>query len=274
MKFDLCAKLHESNPLVHCITNYVTVNDCANILLASGSSPIMADEPEEAAEMTAICSGLVLNIGTLNARTIPAMLSAGKKAHELGHPVLLDPVGAGATRLRTDTAIRILEEVRPDVIRGNISEIKTLALGSGATRGVDAAEADKVTEENLDPVVAWAKGLAEKTNAVIVITGAIDIAADSKKAYIIRNGHPVMASITGSGCMLSAYMGAAICAKADNKTEACAQCLCAMGVAGERAYAKLQKMDGGSSTYRDLLIDEVYKMTDAVLAQEAKYEVR
>ena len=274
MKFDLCTKLHEKAPLVHCITNYVTVNDCANILLASGGSPIMADELEEAAEMTAICSGLVLNIGTLNARTVPSMLAAGKAARTMGHPVLLDPVGVGATRLRTDTAVRILEEVSPNVIRGNISEIKTLALGSTTTRGVDAAEADKVTEGNLDQVVAWAKALAEKTEAVIVITGAIDIAADREKAYIIRNGHPMMAAITGSGCMLSVYMGAAVCAKPEERTEACAQCLCAMGIAGERAYTKLQKMGGGNSTYRDLLIDEVYKMTDAVLEQEARYEVR
>lgn len=274
MKFDLCAKLHQNTPLVHCITNYVTVNDCANILLASGGSPIMADEPQEAAEMTAICSGLTLNIGTLNSRTIPAMLEAGKAAKALGHPVLLDPVGAGATKLRTETAVRILEEVRPDVIRGNISEIKTLALGSATTRGVDANDADKVTEENLDAVVAWVKTLARKTDAVIVITGAIDIAADGEQAYIIRNGHPMMANITGSGCMLSAYMTAAVCAKAENKLEAAAQCLCAMGIAGERAYAKLETVDGGNSTYRDLLIDEVSKLTDAALEQEAHYALR
>ena len=274
MKFDLCTKLHETTPLVHCITNYVTVNDCANILLASGGSPIMADDLGEAAEITSICAGLVINIGTLNERTIPSMLAAGKAAKGLGHPVLLDPVGAGASRLRTETATRILDEVRPDVIRGNISEIKALALGSATTKGVDANEADKVTEENLDQVITWVRTLAQKTGAVIVITGAIDIAADAKTAYVIRNGCAMMGRITGSGCMLSAYMGAAVCAKADNKTEAAAQCLCAMGIAGEKAYAKLQKLDGGNSTYRDLLIDEVYKMTDDVLTQEACYEVR
>jgi len=273
MKFDLCTKLHETTPLVHCITNYVTVNDCANILLASGGSPIMADEVQEAAEMTAICSGLVLNIGTLNARTIPAMLEAGKAAKALGHPILLDPVGAGATKLRTDTAVRILDEVRPNVIRGNISEIKTLALGSATTRGVDANDADKVTDDNLEQVIAWAKALAEKTGAVIVITGAIDIAASADKAYVIRNGHPMMANITGSGCMLSAYMTAAICAK-ENVLEACAQCLCAMGIAGEKAHTRMVQLDGGNSTFRNLLIDEIYKLTDDVLDKEARYEVR
>ena len=150
---------------------------------------------------------------------------------------------------------------------------KTLALGSSTTRGVDANDADKVTDENLDQVIAWAKALAEKTGAVIVITGAIDIAANAEKAYVVRNGHPMMASITGSGCMLSAYMTAAICTGGD-PLEACAQCLCAMGIAGERAYARLQALEGGNSTFRNLLIDEVYKLTDAVLAEEARYEAR
>lgn len=274
MKFDLCAKLHESTPLVHCITNYVTVNDCANILLASGGSPIMADDLGEAAEITSICAGLVINLGTLNGQTISSMLAAGKAARGLGHPVLLDPVGAGASRLRTETAIRILDEVRPDVIRGNISEIKALALGSATTKGVDANEADKVTDENLEQVIAWAKVLSEKTGAIIVITGAIDIAADGDHAYVIRNGCAIMGRITGSGCMLSAYMGAAVCVKADDRTEAAAQCLCAMGIAGEKAHARMVQLNGGNSTFRDLLIDEVYKMTDDVLAQEARYEVR
>lgn len=274
MKIDLCEKLHQTTPLVHCITNYVTVNDCANILLASGGSPIMADDIEEAAEITSICSGLVINIGTLNQRTIPSMLAAGKQAKALGHPVLLDPVGAGASALRTETAIRIMDEVRPDVIRGNISEIKTLALGSSSTRGVDAAAADAVTEDNLDQVVAWARTLAEKTGAVIVITGAIDIAADAENAYVIRNGCAMMGRITGSGCMLSAFMGAAVCAKRDNMLEAAAQCLCAMGYAGELAEARRVQMDAGNSTFRDLLIDEIYKMDDRKLAEGAKYEAR
>ena len=142
------------SPLIHSITNYVTVNDCANMLLACGGSPIMADDPDDAVEITTICGGLNINIGTLNQRTIPAMLAAGKRANELGHPVFLDPVGAGASRLRTDTALQLLREVKFTVIRGNISEIKTLASGSGTTKGVDADVADKVTEENLDDAAA------------------------------------------------------------------------------------------------------------------------
>ncbi|MEZ3471008.1 MAG: hydroxyethylthiazole kinase, partial [Schaedlerella sp.] len=131
MQKELLENVRNSHPLIHNITNYVTVNDCANILLACGGSPIMADDVEEAEEITSICGGLNINIGTLNQRTIPAMKKAGIKANELGHPVVLDPVGAGASRLRTGTAMNLLEHVRFSVIRGNISEIKTLALGSG-----------------------------------------------------------------------------------------------------------------------------------------------
>ena len=152
-------------PLIHNITNYVTVNDCANMVLACGASPIMADDAAEVEDITTICGGLNINIGTLNSRTITSMLLAGKKANLLGHPVVLDPVGAGASQLRTDTANRLLREVKFTVIRGNISEVKTLASGAGTTKGVDADVADKVTEENLDSAVAFAKAFAARTGA-------------------------------------------------------------------------------------------------------------
>ena len=141
-------------PLVHNITNYVTVNDVANVLLAAGGSPIMSDDADDVEDITSICGGLNINIGTLNKNTIPSMFLAGRKANELGHIVLLDPVGAGASRLRTDTANRLMREVRFDAVRGNISEIKTLCTGSGTTKGVDADAVDAVTEANLDDGVA------------------------------------------------------------------------------------------------------------------------
>ena len=144
-------------PLVHNITNYVTVNDVANVLLACGGSTIMADDIDDVEDITGICGGLNINIGTLNKNTIPSMLAAGKKANELGHAILLDPVGAGASRLRTETALMLLNEIKFDVIRGNISEIKTLAFGSGSTKGVDADVADAVTEDTLDQAVDFVK---------------------------------------------------------------------------------------------------------------------
>lgn len=260
-------------PLVHNITNYVTVNDCANIVLACGASPIMADDIGEVAEITALCAALNINIGTLNSRTVDSMLLAGKTANELGHPVVFDPVGAGASRLRTDTARRLLDEVRFTVIRGNVSEIKTLAAGSGTTKGVDADVADRVTEENLGEAVAFAKAFAAKTGAVVAITGAIDIVADAKTACCIRNGHAMMSSITGTGCQLSAMTAAFVAANPEKPLEAAAAAVCAMGLAGELAHAHLAPGDG-NATYRNRIIDAIYHLTPAALEKGANYEMR
>ena len=265
--------VRQKSPLIHNITNYVTVNDCANMLLACGGSPIMADDPEDAVEITAICGGLNINIGTLNQHTIPAMFAAGKRSNELGHPVVLDPVGAGASTLRTDTALGLLKKVKFTVIRGNISEIKTLALGSGTTKGVDADVADKVTEENLDSAVAFAKAFAARTGAVVAITGAIDIVADAHKAYCIRNGHPMMSAVTGTGCQLSALTAAFCAANPDKPLEAAAAAVCAMGLAGEAAHSRLSRLDG-NATYRNYIIDAVYNMTPEQLEEGARYEMR
>lgn len=258
-------------PLVHNITNYVTANDCANVLLACGGSPIMADDIDEVEEITTICSGLNINIGTLNQRTIPAMLKAGKKANELGHPVVLDPVGAGASTLRTNTAIALVEQVDFTVIRGNISEIKTLAVGEGTTKGVDADVADCVTEENLELMVSFAKDFAKKTGAVIVITGAIDIVADEKMAYCVYNGHPMMSSVTGTGCQLSALVAAYATANQENPLEATLAAVCAMGICGEKAYKRLE-LEDGSGTYRTYLMDAIYNLQGEELESFAKYE--
>ncbi len=270
---ELFENVRQRTPLIHSITNYVTVNDCANMLLACGGSPIMADDPEDAVEITAICGGLNLNIGTLNQRTIPAMLAAGKRAYELGHPVVLDPVGAGASRLRTDTALKLMEEARPTVIRGNISEIKALALGSGTTKGVDADVADKVTDDTLDAAVAFAKDFARRAGAVIAVTGAIDIVADPARAFCVRNGRPEMSAVTGTGCQLSALTAAFVTANPDRPLEAAAAAVCAMGLCGEIAYARLTEHDG-NATYRTCIIDAMYRLTPAALEEGARYEVR
>ena len=270
---EMFENVRSKSPLIHNITNYVTVNDCANIVIACGASPIMADDKDEAADITSICNGLNINIGTLNSRTIESMLIAGKKANELNHPVVLDPVGAGASKLRTETALRLLDEVKFTVIRGNISEIKALASGSSSTKGVDADVTDKVTEENLDDVVAFAKAFSEKTGAVVAITGVIDIVADSGKAYCIRNGHPMMSSVTGTGCQLSAMTAAFVTANPGYTLEAAAAAVSAMGYAGEIAYGRLSDMDG-NATYRNYIIDAIYNMTPEMLEKGSKYEVR
>lgn len=265
--------LRAKGALVHNITNYVTVNDVANILLACGGSPIMADDIEDAPEITAICGGLNINIGTLNQRTIPAMFAAGKKARELGHKILLDPVGAGASSLRTNTALKLMEEVGFDVIRGNISEIKTLATGSGTTKGVDADVADAVTEETLDKTAAFAKAFAKETGSVVAITGAIDFVANEDKCYVIRNGRAEMGQITGTGCQLSGMMTAFLVANPEDTLEAAAAAVCAMGLAGEIAWANMKPEDG-NATYRNRIIDAVCHMDGAVLEEGAKFEIR
>ena len=234
--------LRRTCPLIHNITNYVTVNDCANMVLACGASPIMADDAAEVEDITTICGGLNINIGTLNSRTITSMLLAGKKANQLGHPVVLDPVGAGASRLRTDTAFRLLRDVKFTVIRGNISEIKTLASGAGSTKGVDADVAD-------------------------------NIVADAEKAYCIRNGNAMMSSITGTGCQLSALTAAFVTANPGHPLEAAAAAVCAMGLAGETAHKRLTPLDG-NATYRNYIIDAIYNMTPDQLEEGANYEVR
>jgi hydroxyethylthiazole kinase len=260
-------------PLVHNITNYVTVNDVANILLACGGSPIMSDEPEDVEDITAICGGLNINIGTLNQRSIEGMFRAGKKANELDHVVLLDPVGAGASALRTNTAVELMEKIRFTVIRGNISEIKTLALGSGTTKGVDADVADAVTEENLDNAVKFVKDFAAKSGAIVAVTGAIDLVSDGKSCYVIRNGRPEMGRITGTGCQLSGMMTAFVVANPDNRLEAAAAAVCAMGLAGEIGWSHMAEGDG-NSTYRNRIIDAIYNMDGETLNGGARYELR
>ena len=263
--------VQKASPLVHNITNYVTVNDVANVLLACGGSPIMSDEPEDVEDITSICGGLNINIGTLNRRSIEAMFLAGIRSNLLNHPVLLDPVGTGASRLRTETADRLVEKLRLAVIRGNISEIKTIANGSGSTRGVDANVADAVTEENLPAAVTFAKELAKRLTTVIAITGAIDIVADGETAYVIRNGRPEMGRITGTGCQLSGLCTAYVVANPGNVLEAAATAVTLMGVAGEIGWEHMQPGDG-NSTYRNRIIDAIYNMDGETLEARAKIE--
>ena len=269
----ILGNVRAKGPLVHNITNYVTVNDCANILLACGGSPIMSDEADDVEDITSICAGLNINIGTLNKHTIPSMFLAGKKANELGHITLLDPVGAGASRLRTETAAGLIDGIRFSVIRGNISEIKALAQGAKSTKGVDADAADQVNAENIGKVIAFAKAFAEKTGAVIAITGATDLITDGQRVCLITNGHPMMSRITGTGCMLSAMTTAFAAANPEKVFEAVCTAVIAMGLCGEIAHGRLGAQDGNSS-YRNYIIDAVYNLTAEELAKGAKYEMR
>lgn len=265
----ILAQVKKRAPLVHCITNFVAANDCANILLACGASPIMAVDAAEAEEITSLCAGLNINLGTLNAARVPAMLASGKKANELGLPAVLDPVGAGASKLRTDTANRLIDEVNFSVIRGNISEIAALAFGLPSVRGVDA----DCSRGDVDFAAQLAKSFAQKTGAVVAITGETDIVADAEQAFCVYNGSPMMRYVTGAGCQLSAMLTAYVAANPKDILESAAAAVCAMGLCGEKAYSRLTELDG-SASYRNYITDAVYNLTSEELERGAKYEIR
>lgn len=258
-------------PLIHCITNFVTANDCANLLLAAGASPIMAEDLEEVADVTSICNGLCLNLGTPTPRRLEAMVVAGKRANALGHPVVLDPVGVGASKMRMEGAKRLLKEVRFAAIRGNLSEIKALLLGAAASGGVDADRKDVLAEET--QVAAFARSAARALGTVVAISGAADVVTDGNRVFCIHNGCPAMSSVTGTGCQLSSLTAAFLTANPETPLESAAGAAAMMGLAGEIAYGRMSPMDGNAS-YRNYIIDAVYRMTPETLERGAKYEVR
>lgn len=269
---EVLKSVRETTPLVHSITNYVTVHDVANIIIACGGSPIMSDEPDDVADLALICGGLNINIGTLNKRSIEAMEIAAEGAVKRGNPILLDPVGAGASRIRTETAQRLMKDFSITVVRGNISEILALADGSGSARGVDADVGDLVTTDNLERKADFAKAFALEHGIIVAITGAIDLVSDGRECYAVRNGSPRMGTITGSGCQLSGLMAAFLAANRGRYFEATVAALCTMGLAGEIAASRMLHYDG-NSTYGNRLIDAVYNMTPYVLSRGAKFEL-
>lgn len=271
---EMMKNVKEKTPLIHCITNAVTMNDCANAILAVKGSPIMADDEKEVEEMTSICDGLVINIGTLNQRTIESMIKAGKKANEIGNPVILDPVGIGASQLRNKCVKELLKEVKMTVIRGNISEIKAVAFNTSSTRGVDANKSDSVNENNIESVISFAKELSQKTGAIISISGAIDIITDSKETYIIKNGCPEMSLITGTGCMLTAITGAYVAANPQNELLATVCATALMGYSGELALERMHKEQRGIGSLRVYLMDYLYLMDAKRLQGGQKIEKR
>jgi len=252
--FDLFTLVREKHPLVHHITNYVTVNDCANITMCAGGAPVMADAPEEVVEMAGVAGALVLNIGTLNAAQVESMILAGGMANDRKIPVILDPVGAGATGFRTKTAERLLSELKISILKGNAGEIGVLAGSGGNVRGVDSHGMSG------DPV-AVAREFARAENITVVASGATDIVTDGKRVLLIKNGHPMMGSISGTGCMAASVTGV-FAAESSDPVLASAAALAAFGLAGERAAAIAR----GPFTFKTALFDEMALLTPAELA--------
>lgn len=251
-------KIRATQPLVHNITNYVVMNFTANLLLAAGASPVMAHAENEVEEMVSYAKALVLNIGTLDDAWIASMLKAGKKATALGVPIILDPVGAGATKLRTETAQRILAETRVTLVRGNASEILALGGGTAKTKGVDSADSVAAAAER-------AVGLARELGVPVAITGAVDFITDGKRIVRVANGHPLMGGVTGTGCGATAIIGAFAGVDAD-PVSAAAAALAAYGLAGEHAA------DGaaGPGSFMIRFIDALHALTEEAVRMGCK----
>jgi hydroxyethylthiazole kinase len=252
--------VREKRPLVHSITNDVVMNFTANALLASGASPVMAYAQEEVEEMVSLADALVLNIGTLTPARLDAMEKAGKKANALRIPVALDPVGAGATSLRTLSAKRLMEEILVRVIRGNASEILSLVRDGSGTRGVESIH-------QVDQAVDAAVGLAKERGLTVAVTGKVDVVTDGLRNLKIYNGHSMMGYVTGAGCVATAMVAAFLAVDSD-PVEAAATALSYFGLAGERA----SEGPGGPGTFQVRLLDALYSISEEDLRRGVKIE--
>ena len=252
-------------PLVHCITNYVTVNDVANSILAIGASPIMSDDINDVEDIVSISQALVINIGTLNKRTVESMIAAGRKANSLSIPVVLDPVGAGASGFRNETVDTLLGNVKFTVIRGNLSEMAYINGAASRTKGVDSS----MKEDDADHV-AVAKAVSGKTGAVAAITGRVDTVCKDGRVARIYSGHPEMSRITGTGCMLSGIIGGFVGTGEDPFLSA-SYAIASMGAAGLIAYGKAGSL--GTGSFRVALIDALSQMSDETIKEMGKLEI-
>ena len=254
--------------MTHCITNPVTVNDCANIILAAGGTAIMAQDEREVEEITAHAQSLVLNMGAVRAQE--AMLRAARTAKKLGHPVILDPVAAGASRLRGDMCARLLAEGLISVIRGNASEVRALAAGAGQESGVEADLHDQINEHNLAESAAWLRDFARRTGTVVQLTGAIDVITDGKRTAVLSGGSELLRRITGAGCMLTSLTGVYCGAVPDKLLEAAVTASEVMKHCGEQAEARVRKEMEGTASFRTRLIDAVSLLDAEEIASNAR----
>lgn len=239
------------SPLTLVITNVVTVNECANALLAAGASPVMSADPDDAHALAGLAAATVLNTGTINNEVLKVALAAGQGAREAGRPLVLDPVGVGATAVRKRANETIIKELTPDIIRGNFSEITTLAGQQSTQKGVDSSEA-----ENLPQTINLAKNLALEYKCVVAVTGAVDVISDGQSTYTLGGGSYLLPRITGSGCLLTALVGAYAGANPHTLLQATVAALAHLALAGERAAAQLTT-PGALGSFRVALFDHL-----------------
>ena len=254
------AAIRERKPLVHQITNFVVMNETANATLALGALPVMAHALQEVEEMASAASALVLNIGTLSDEWVEAMLLAGRAANRAGVPVVLDPVGAGATAYRTETARNLVDELEIAVVRGNYAELATLAGHKAEIRGVESVG------EGGEPELA--REAARSLGCVAAVTGPVDHVSDGERVLAIANGHELLATVTGTGCMSTAITGCFLAVRPDDPLEAAAAALVAFGVAGEEAAKKARR----PGSFHVALYDALYDLDPRKLDSQAKVE--
>jgi hydroxyethylthiazole kinase len=252
---ELLDRIRQRHPLIHHITNWVVMNDTANATLALGALPVMSHAREEVAEMVGAAGALVLNPGTLYPELVDAMIIAGKRANERGVPIVYDPVGVGATKYRNDTAERIMGELRLDVVRGNSGEVGALAGAGGEVRGVESVEGVK------DPA-GVARDLARRRATVVAITGKRDVISDGTRVFGVDNGHTLLKTVTGTGCMATTAI-AIFCAVESDRLLATAAALASYGLAAQNA-ARLAR---GPGSFRTALIDCLYNLTPAEVSK-------
>lgn len=274
---DTLDKFKATTPLTQCITNFVTVNDCANAILALGGSPIMADDPQEVEEIVNIANALVINIGTVRKEQIEAMKLSSAQANKTSTPITIDPVGVGISKVRNDTTLDLIENYDVAAIRGNITEIKTISKliniidDTNTAKGVDVCDDDVITEENLKLNGEIIAKTAEKLNTVILASGPIDILSDGKTTIAVYGGDEMMPLITGSGCMLSSLVGS--CAGAVDPFNGTLLAILAMNKAGEKARAKVDENNLGTGSFRTFLIDALYQTDAEELVNESKIRI-
>ncbi len=267
---EITENMRKEKPIVECLTNRVTINDCANMLLAMGASPIMAEIECEMEEIMNVAGALVINLGLLDEPYLDAMKTAAKAAKKLGKPIVLDPVGAGASKLRDRVCAEMIELAKPDIIRGNMSEIRALSGGTVASRGVDASSDDAVTEDNKAALGELVRALSEKTGAVVCATGAVDIISDGERICYISNGHEMLCGVTGTGCMCSAMTGAM--AAAGDPFTAAAAAVMMLGIAGELAHEYTASNNAGIGTFKVKLFDCIYSISGDDFASRGRIE--
>ena len=265
---DLWSAIQEERPVIHCITNVITINDCANILLAAGASPTMPHHPLEAAEVTERCRALVCNLGATE--SFEAMLAAARRASEIGHPIVLDPVGVSGSSYRRSLCFELMNQAMPSVIRGNLSEIRAIATQSCTAAGVDAAKEDMIHGKNLDDTAKIVQRLAKNRGTIVIASGETDVISNGNVVYSVHNGSRMMSGITGSGCMASVLLGAFL--SIENTLESAAAACCVMGICGELAQRRTRELRAGTGTYRTELIDAVSLLKRTQIKEMARVE--